>query len=58
MLGMACMMTIISCAPSTETGSEPGHTMNGTYIDDSASAGQHTQDTISRDINKDWNRVK
>lgn len=57
LLSIACIQLIAGCAPSTGKGSEPGRKMNGTYVD-SSSETQHTQDTISRDINKDWNRVQ
>lgn len=46
-----------SCSYSADKGTDPGSTANETRVD-SASTGQNAQDTISRDINKDWNRVK
>ena len=51
------ILLIGSCSHSADKGSGPGRTMNGTYVD-SAGTGHNTQDTISKDINKDWNRVK
>lgn len=59
LLSIACIQLIAGCAGPGDKSSGPGRTMNGTYVD-SASAAQNTQaqDTISRDINKDWDRVK